>query len=47
MIYIFGVTAINTFISYSRVHIHCHSTTQTIIGGIIGALIGGATCKSL
>ena len=47
MIYIFGITAINTFISYSRVHIHCHSTTQTIIGGIIGALIGGATYKSL
>lgn len=35
-----GLLISSTFVSYSRIHIYCHTLFQVLYGGILGGIIG-------
>ena len=38
-----GLLISSTFVSYSRIHIYCHTLFQVLYGGILGGIIGTLT----
>lgn len=40
IIYISGLLISSTFVSYSRIHIYCHTLLQVLYGGLFGGIIG-------
>ena len=42
-----GLLISSTFVSYSRIHIYCHTLFQVLYGGILGGIIGILTYNKI
>ena len=47
IICISGLLISSTFVSYSRIHIYCHTLFQVLYGGILGGIIGILTYNKI